>query len=290
MTQSQICPGPWKKLLVCTDGNSNSQPTVKKTLALARICGSTVFVLQVLQIVPEFEGVATELMVRLTEEARLQMEAIALQAARGGVILETSVLQSISLFGAILEEIERVQPDLVVMGRSAKSGLERLMLGSVTTRVIGLSPVNVLVVPLGATMGFSHLLIASDDSPCRAAVFRAALAIARQTHAQVIAISVVSHQKEIGPAEEILNNFGAKAQEYGVSLETRTLIGEPDEAIVEAAQKSGTELIIIGSHGRKGWKRLLMGSVAERVIGRVACPVLVVKKGSGIGLDNENAE
>jgi hypothetical protein len=216
--------------------------------------------------------------VRLAEEIRLQMEAISAQAAAGGVILKTRIYRSVSPFSAILEEIERLQPDLVLMGRYGKTGLKRLMLGSVTARVIGLSPVNVLVVPLGATLGFSRILIASDGSPCSAAAFREALAIARRTHAKLMAVSVATRKKETALAKEILKNLGVAAQKCAVDLESEALVGEPDEAIDEAARKNRAELIVLGSHGRTGWKRLLLGSVAERVIGRAACPVLVVKK------------
>lgn len=278
MTQSRFCPGPWKKLLVCTDGSPNSQVAVNKTLALARLCGSTVSVLQVLQTVPEFESVAPDLMVRLAEEIRRQMEAIKAQAAAGGVNLKTRICRSVFPFATILGEIERLQPDLVLMGRYGKTGLARLMLGSVTARVVGLSPVKVLVVPLGATLGFSRILIASDGSPCSAVAFREALAIARQMRGKLMTISVAYQEKETSLAEEILRNLNSAAEAQGVDLESRVLVGEPDAAIVEAAQKNRTELIVIGSHGRTGFKRLLLGSVAERVIGRAACPVLVVKK------------
>jgi nucleotide-binding universal stress UspA family protein len=278
MTQSRICPGPWKKLLVCTDGSPNSQVAVNKTLALACLCGSTVFVLQVLQIVPEFECVAPDLMVRLAEEISLQMEAITAQAAAGGVTLKTRICRRVSPFSAILEEIDRLQPDLVLMGRHGKTGPARLMFGSVTARVIGLSPVKVLVVPLRATLGFSRILIASDGSPCSVVAFREALAIARQMRGQLLAISVLPRKKETGMAEAIMENLHIIAAEQGVNLESRVLVGEPDAAIVEAAQKSRTELMVMGSHGRTGLKRLLLGSVVERVIGRVACPVLVVNK------------
>ena len=54
--------------------------------------------------------------------------------------------------------------------------------------------------------------------------------------------------------------------------------GEPDEAIVQEALKHKVELIILGSHGRTGLKKLLMGSVTERVIGQAPCPVLVIKQ------------
>ena len=52
----------------------------------------------------------------------------------------------------------------------------------------------------------------------------------------------------------------------------------PDEEIVQEALKYKVELIILGSHGRTGLKKLLMGSVTERVIGQAPCPVLVVKQ------------
>jgi hypothetical protein len=289
MHSEKKCPGPWRKLLVCTDGSPNSQVAVNKTLALARLCGSTVFALQVLQIVPEFECVAPDLMVRLAEEICVQMEPIKAQAAAGGVTLKTLICRSIYPFVAILEEIERLRPDLVVMGRYGKTGLKRLMLGSVTARVIGLSPVNVLVVPLGATLGFSHLLIASDGSPCSAAAFREALAIARRTQAKLLAVSVASRKKETTMARETLKKLGTMARKYGLELESQVLVGEPDATIVEAAQKSRTELIVMGCHGRTGFKRLLLGSVAERVIGRAVCPVLVVKKVAESSLDKKSA-
>ena len=283
MTQSQVGPGPWKKLLVCTDGSPNSEVAVNKTLVLARLCGSTGFVLQVLQTVPEFAGGGADLRGRLAEEIRLQLEAIKAQAAAAGVTQKTRLGRNVSPFAAILEEIERLQPDLVVMGRYGKTGLERLRPGSVTARVIGLSPVKVLVVPLKSTLGFSRILIASDGSPYSAAAFREALVIARQMRGQLLAISVAPREKETGLAEEILKNLNIAAQEQGVDLESRVLVGEPDAAIVEAAQKSRTELIVMGSHGRTGFKRLLLGSVAERVIGQAACPVLVAKNTSESG-------
>lgn len=278
LTQFQVSPGPWKKLLVCTDGSANSQAAVDQTLALARRCGSQVYALQVLQIVPEFEAVNPDLMMRLAEEIRGQMEAITTRAAAGGVILKTRLCTSLSPFSAILEEIERLHPDLVVMGRYGKTDLTRLMLGSVTARVVGLSPVNVLVVPLAATVGFSQLLIASDGSPNSGTAFREALDISRRTQAKLLAVSVASRKKDTALARGIIKNLEAEARKSGLELEGQALVGQPDEAIIEAAQKSRAELILLGSHGRTGWKRLLLGSVAERVIGRAACPVLVVKK------------
>jgi nucleotide-binding universal stress UspA family protein len=53
--------------------------------------------------------------------------------------------------------------------------------------------------------------------------------------------------------------------------------GRPYEAIIETAREKGVDLIVMGSHGRTGMERLLMGSVTERVVGHADCAVLIVK-------------
>ena len=58
------------------------------------------------------------------------------------------------------------------------------------------------------------------------------------------------------------------------------MTGKPAEAVIQTAQERRADLIVLGSHGRTGVERLLMGSVAERVIVLASCPVLVVKTGA----------
>jgi nucleotide-binding universal stress UspA family protein len=67
------------------------------------------------------------------------------------------------------------------------------------------------------------------------------------------------------------------AQKEGVAVKAFVLSGRPADAIIETAQEKNADLIVLGSHGRTGVERLLMGSVAERVIVLASCPVLVVK-------------
>lgn len=62
-----------------------------------------------------------------------------------------------------------------------------------------------------------------------------------------------------------------------VAVEARLVVGDPAAAIVDLARQAGANLIVIGSHGRTGLRRLLMGSVAEHVVRKAACPVLTVK-------------
>jgi nucleotide-binding universal stress UspA family protein len=64
----------------------------------------------------------------------------------------------------------------------------------------------------------------------------------------------------------------------GIKVEALTLKGEPYEVIVNTAKQKNAGLIVVGSHGRTGMERLLMGSVTERVIGHSGGTVLVIPR------------
>lgn len=279
MPQPSSCPVSWKKLLVCTDGSSEGQNAVAQALELARGAGAMVHVVQVVQIVPEFEAVAPDLRACLESEICTQMEAVKTEAARLGVKIDTKVLHSQLPHAAIVEEAQRLQADLIIMGRYGRSGLARLLMGNITARVVGYSPVNILLVPQGTTLAFRRLLVASDGSSYSAAAFEAALCLARETEAQLFGVSVAREEGDILEAQQIVQQMLAAANQAGQPLTGLSPQGQPpDDAIVQEAIRNGVDLIILGSHGRTGFQRLLMGSVTERVIGQATCPVLVVKK------------
>jgi universal stress protein A len=74
-----------------------------------------------------------------------------------------------------------------------------------------------------------------------------------------------------------LKSFEGHFVSRGLHVETETRVGSPFEEILAAAEHSAADLIVIGTHGRTGLGRLLLGSTAERVIARSHCPVLVVR-------------
>ncbi len=270
-----ICPGRWERLLLCTDGSPASQGAVNAALALGRACGSQVQALHVVEVNPLFEAQLADQLGFLEEEIVAPLKA---QAAQLGVALSTRVCRSEAPHAAIAEVAEKFQPDLIFMGRHGRSGLARLMLGSVTARVIGLSPFKVLVVPRGATLSFQRLLVASDGSPDSEAAWEEALAIARAAGSKLLAVAVAREEGEFPQVLARLDRLLAAANRQGVAVETRMLQGVPDDAIVQAALQSQADLILMGRHGRTGLSRLLLGSVAERVIGQTPCPVMIVKR------------
>jgi nucleotide-binding universal stress UspA family protein len=279
---------PFPKILVCTDGSPDSEGAITAALHLAKTTGSTVFLLEVLFYLAGYELqspdalapplVNLELMQIQETAARERLENWKAEAAKEGVTLETRIRTGSSAYEGILEEAGEIQPDLIIMGRHGYTGLTRLLMGSVTARVIGHRPCHVLVAPQGVPLSFERLLIASDGSPYSEAAWEEALSLARTMGSALIGVAVAASDRDIPSVTGVVRNLEAAAAAQGITLETMIPMGRPEEGIVKAAEFRQASLIIVGSHGRSGLKRLLMGSVAERVIGHAKCPVLVVKK------------
>ena len=279
---------PFPKILVCTDGSPDSEGAITAALHLAKTTGSTVFLLEVLFYLAGYElqspdaltppVVNLELMQVQEAAAQERLAAWKAEAAKEGVTLEPRMRTGSSAYEGILEEAGEIQPDLIIMGRHGYTGLTRLLMGSVTARVIGHSPCHVLVVPREVSLNFQRLLVASDGSAFSEAAWTEALSLAQTMGSALFGVTVATSDRDVAAAREVVRNLEAASAKAGIPLDTMIPVGRPEEGIVKAAAFKQASLIIVGSHGRTGLKRLLMGSVAERVIGLASCPVLVVKK------------
>ncbi|GAB7013987.1 universal stress protein [Halolamina salina] len=78
-------------------------------------------------------------------------------------------------------------------------------------------------------------------------------------------------------ADDILNDAVERAAEHDREIDTVRVTDRPARAIVDYADEEGVDHIVIGSHGRTGVTRVLLGSVAEKVVRRAPCPVTVVR-------------
>jgi nucleotide-binding universal stress UspA family protein len=138
---------------------------------------------------------------------------------------------------------------------------------------------------------FKKILIATDGSVKNQPAVTKGLELAREFGSIIYAIYVIdetpftSSQPEIltGEVYMKLKDEGGKAVEQvkrianGVKVETLVLSGRPAHVITEFAVKNNVDLIIVGSQGKSGLERLLLGSVAESIIRMADCMVLVVK-------------
>src|ERR1017187_787414 len=136
---------------------------------------------------------------------------------------------------------------------------------------------------------FKTILFATDFSPASHVAFEVAAALARDYKAGMIAVHVIEpvsmgfseYTAYVGPDEDMglaLANLQAiKAPSPRVTIEHRLLEGDPSTVIAETAAETGADLVVMGTHGRTGLTRFVMGSVAEEVLRRAPCPVLTVR-------------
>jgi len=279
----------YRKILVAYDGSASARNGLAVASHLAKEDKSWVKVLTVL---PNYEGDLELIGVSNIKETiegpgkKLLAEAQAI-ADHEDVHILSNMTQG-EPYDKIVHVADDENCDLIVMGRRGQNQLERELVGSVTARVIGYTSKDVLVVPEGTSLSHKNILLATDGSPsCESAVDRA-IELAKEKDATLTAISVVYTNDEylalapgvveslIGKAKEKLATIVQKGREAGVEVQTTVKEGEAFEAITNMASSNGIDLIVMGSHGRKGLQRLLMGSVTERTIGYAPCPVLVI--------------
>jgi nucleotide-binding universal stress UspA family protein len=106
-----------------------------------------------------------------------------------------------------------------------------------------------------------------------------ALAIAKRCGSNVLALSAARDESELVEARANVGLVADLGRKEGVPVEALTPLGRSHGAIVETAGGRGVDLIIMGTYGKTGMKKLLMGSSTEKVIGRAGCAVMVVKAG-----------
>ena len=274
----QACPmAKMEKLLVATDGSTYSENAVKEAIHLAKKCSSRLFALSVVITNLEFEVTMPQVVEKEEKKAREHLESIKARASQEGIDCDISVIHGDEPYQDIVRLASENHVDMIIVGRHGRTGLLRLMMGSVAAKLIDHAPCNVLVVSPTARIEFKTILIATDGSRYSEAAVREAIGIAKGCNSHLVAVSVASSEVEVIPAKENVEKTAALASKEGVKAEGLTVFGKPYEAIIETAKQKGADLIVVGSHGRKGLERLLMGSVTERVIGHTEVGVLVVK-------------
>lgn len=285
--------GRYNKLLAAYDASASSQNALRQAMALADRENSWI---KVLAVVPSYEGDLELVGVRNIEAARRGPVETLVRSAReivgpDSANVITNVEQG-EAYEKIIDVAEQEQCDLIVMGRRGLRHLERMLIGSVTARVIGHTGKDILVVPRDEEIGLSRMMVAIDGSAYSQAALERALYFAEEYDAELFAVSVVDilpeHYADAPDVVEglekksaaILDQAKQKAAEANVDLEVKLLRGDPAEEITRFSRESGVGLAFVGSHGRAGIKKLLLGSVAEKVIGLSPCPVLVAKPAS----------
>jgi nucleotide-binding universal stress UspA family protein len=272
----------YKRILLATDSSEYSAGAVREAINMAKSCETKLYAMSVIEINPEFIALAPQLMEQQEKKAREYLEKIRDMAAQENVECEIVIKEGDSPHKLIIEEADKKDAELIVMGRRGRTGLAKVLMGSVTARVIGYTSHKVFVVPRASSIKWKTIVIATDGSKYSEAAARESIKMAKRCTgtSSLLALAVIPEyatEKETKTANNAVQEIKRNAEKESLKAETAVLKGKPSENIVKFAKEKNADIIVMGSHGRTGIQRLLMGSVTAEVIGHTDRAVMVVK-------------
>ena len=265
------------KFIVASDGSDCSESAVREAIQLAKRYGSKLYAVCTAQVTLGQLEYAADVVSEFDKAAREACEAVRSRAEAEGVDCEMVIHEGEEPYEHIVAEAETQQADAIIVGRRGHRGLKKLLMGSVTHLVIGHAPCKVLVVPKAGNLAAQRLLVATDGSEFSDKAVSAAISLAKRTGGSLIACSIAHHGIEEDMAKDYANNVKDVASAEGVNVETAIGHGNACHEICDIAKEKNADLIVVGTHGRTGISRLLMGSIAERVVGMAETTVMVVR-------------
>jgi len=205
-------------------------------------------------------------------------------------------------FEEICRLAQEIDIDLIVIATRGNTGLKHLALGSTAERVVRYSPCPVLVVrgsdsqkkPAQQLATFRKILVPVDFSDCSMTGLGYAKALAKEFKAKLILLHSIALQYYIASdeyarydlpllmeqtenvAKQQMRDLVQQTNCNGIEIETSIQIGHAGQEICAEASDRKVDLIAISTHGRTGFKHVLLGSTAEYVVRHASCPVLVV--------------
>jgi nucleotide-binding universal stress UspA family protein len=238
----------------------------------------------------------------LLKHASSQLVDLKGRAERRGIAVTTRVATGIPS-EEVITAARAEDSDLLVVGTRGKTGLAHVLLGSTAERVIRGAPCPVLTVRmepadnedegvLSRLVTLERILVPVDFSDCSLDALEYAVVVAQQAKASLMLLHVLepvsygldftlSHIRTREQVRESwtkrLEDLASSHQHSNVPVESRLRGGLPADSILDSAQTLPCDLIIMGTHGRRGISHTISGSVAEAVLRKALCPVLTVR-------------
>lgn len=293
-----------KNILCATDFSDFSNHTIPYGVALAGEFDAKLYICHVIDlssiaIYGEFQLNPVDQQNRIRKQAAEQLDQI---------IGEQPVKwEPLITVGHTADEVSRLVEekgiDLVIAATRGRSGLKRLILGSVTERLMRVlscpllvvhSPEHEFVNPISKEIRLNKILVGCDFSPDSDLAFQHALSLAQEFEADLH----LAHVIEPSVSSELLKPDKALSAEIQQGLyqrfteklitmipedarnwctpETRILEGQPYEELVKYAETNAMDMIVLGVRGHGVVKTLFLGSTTDRVVRQTSCPVLSV--------------
>ena len=280
-----------KDIVVATDFSVTSSCALRDALGIARRYGATVYLLHVLDPVlyatKPFDGLSDAM-----DSAFRKGERIKADIRRGGEFGDNEIKVLVYVGGVwqtILDVAQEKHGDLIVLGTTGRTGFRKLILGSVAEKIFRESTYPVLTVGPNRIESKCHgteprrLLVPTDLSEYSIDALLYAVSLASRSGARIALVHVIepgsegpdSEEQKLRSAESRLRELARSHQGICAPPDIAVKVGQPPENIVEFAEQTEADLILMGlrsaPHVKAAWQ------TAYDVVCRAACPVLTVR-------------
>ncbi len=286
----------YRTIMVPLDGSSFSEHALPLALRAARISDAALH----LVCVPDNAQHVSDTTSIDTQPAHAYLTRMADRLAISWHGSITATLLDGAVTEAIAAYAESHQIDLVVMTTHGRGALSRVWLGSSADRLIHQLPMPMLLVrphetdpaDLATPPNIDHLLIPLDGSELSEQIIAPAIALGRLTDAnytllQTIAIFTPDYGYGIytptdfdiaawvQTAQQYLDRIASGMRAEGLQVHTEVFVGPPALSILDYARDHAVDLIALETHGHSGAARLVLGSVADKIVRGAGVPVLL---------------
>ena len=286
VAQNAALPPKMEKIVIPLDGSPFSEQALSAGRALGRAFDAQINLLYVDSsasgpfILPpppaergKLEG----------EEPQRYLEHLVSRLNKNGIPAEYS-----TSYGAVADEIINfgidTRADLIAMSTHGRSGMERLVIGSVASKVMARSTVPMLFLrPTDEWRSrwteFKRILVALDGSDASEKTLPYAIMLAKQFDSEVTLLSVPEGDESEELRQRVrryLEKMTTLMQEAGIETQAIVTGQGPARTIVSVSETEDIDLVIISTRGRGGVERFMVGSAADRVVRQTVCPVFLV--------------
>ncbi len=291
-----------ESILVPTDGSEGARRGTRRGIDLAATVDADLHVLSVADTDRMFGSPsAPSADDRRKQEQRLEDEARRATESAAGLARThlpgriTTAVERGTPFQAINEYVDSHDVDLIVMGTEGTTGLERVLLGSVTEKTLRTASVPVVTVAPTADVDevgnetYEDVLVPTDDSEGAQAAIEWGITLAGVYDATMHTLYSVEtsrfggtegaaemHEALEQTGRDALETVRERARAAGISVAGSIASGPAARAILSYSEQQDVDLVVMGTHGRSGVSRYLIGSVTETVVRNATVPVCCV--------------
>lgn len=291
----------FKKILCPTDFSAGSEHALRVAVRLAKDDASELVLVHSWHMPPSATmtelSYPPELTQQLVDDAKKMLdEAVAKAVALGATRVRSELLTGVP-WAAIVDLAERQGFDVCVIATHGRTGLARVLLGSVAEKVVRHAPCTVIAVhPDDKVKPFSHALVPVDFSPSSKLAIELATRVV-DTPGTLTLLHVLqlparfsgdvpmpafNEEMNKRAAELLRKEVESLAKSTAHKVESRLRIGYIGHEILTVLAEDPTyDLIAMGSRGNTGIRRVLLGSIAEKTLRHATCPVLVARISAG---------